>query len=882
MALAARIGALIDDLIAATAKVTPDQKDSARVKSLKRRVETSFHTGTHGRTDQFAVAKQLEGLQEKFQVLNRDELADALRIRLSELDNRKISWSPEILSLFLQLSNRPAVFSKVDWLKTSANLIEEPESLPWSGMNAQGLAYSDENIWEEVDFAADSSDDGFSSISSCMSSPRTVPQTSYALEKGYVVPDEIFVPVEEEDVVVSIEKAQFWKAENHLPTPKGKEDASRTITELQLAREVVFMLQGLPTSIFWRLDDDIEVDRSYALAHSSTKAVSALLRSFIEIGAKIDVVRRFTTVPQSVPYMQTFCRGIEERLLEFDKSLSQIQCQYLTPGSTISLLQLLDDVRRHSRQLGLLADLIARLGQDAADQPMRCLDLLYDLICMLEALGDDNALPALAELFYTCFKTYMRSIQAWMESGHIDPADCTFFIRENSANADLRSLWHDWYILDEGPRGQNIPRFLEISIQKVFTTGKNMVFLRHLNALQEESLDKHAVTLENVLPSHSSSSLSLPFSVLVQSALERLVDANHSVSAGLLRQELDEQCGLWASLDTLQHVYLGKDLSVLSMIDTKVFELIDRGRSWNDKLLLTEVTRAAFSTVGMIDPSRLVVRLNGGSSHSRQVHDRTVKILETISIDYILPWPVANIISEGAIQSYQRISVFLMQIRRAKYAIVKQRLRNARNTTESDADDTLAHALHHNLLWFLDFLYGHITYLVISSAAQTLHSALSSAEDVDAMIAAHKVYMSSLEDQCLLSDNLSPIHDAIINLLDLCVRFADLQTVHSWDAQDRMVEESHIGISKAYRRTRVREEEDVDSDSDEDLDHEQTLMVSFRDSPYDYQLRTVQRQFEHLVSFIADGLKGVARADGQPSWNILADRLEWRKGLVKF
>jgi gamma-tubulin complex component 5 len=223
-----------------------------------------------------------------------------------------------------------------------------------------------------------------------------------------------------------------------------------------------------------------------------------------------------------------------------------------------------------------------------------------------------------------------------------------------------------------------------------------------------------------------------------------------------------------------------------------------------------------------------------------------------------------------------------MQIRRAKYVVVKQRLRNARKSTDIDEDDTLAHALHHNLLWFLDFLYGHITYLVIDTATQSLHSALSSAEDVDAMIAAHKVFMSSLEDQCLLSDNLSPIHAAIINLLNLCIRFADLQTLHSWDAQDRMVEESHIGISKAYSRTRDPEDEDVDSDSDDDLDPGKTLTVSFRDSPYGYQLRTVQRQFEHLVSFISDGLKGVARADGQPSWDILADRLEWRKGLVKF
>lgn len=809
-------------------------------------------------------------------------MAGALRGRLTELEDYRNTWHPEILSLLLQLSDRPAQLSRLDRLEQSANASAEDESLSWSDLNAHGTAYSHEDIWEEVDFAAESSEDDFLSISSDAHSPEILPQTPGFPEEDYVVPDEVFVSGEDEELIASIGKAQFWKPENYPPVARGKENASRLITELQLAKETIFMLQGLPTSIFWRLDDDIEVDRSYTLAHSSSKALSSLLRSFTEIGAKLDIVRHFTRMPQTIPYMQTFCREIEERLLEFDRILSQLQCNYLSAGSTVSLLQLLDDVRRCSHNLEVLSNLVSRLGQNLSDQPMRCLELLYDLICMLEALGDDSASQDLAGLFFSCFRTYTRSIQLWMETGQVDTQANSFFVRMNreNENGDLRTLWHNWFVLDEGRRRQNIPQFLEPGVQKVFTTGKGMVFLRHLNALPErsESSETPDTVFDDIYPPKSSS-LSLPFSALVESAFDRLVDANHAVSAGLLRKELDEQCGLWMSLDALQHVYLGKDLNILGTIDAKIFELIDRGRSWDDKFLLTELTRSAFSVMPSIDPTRLAVR--SADSSTRDPQSRTVRILDSISIDYILPWPVANIITQDAIQSYQRIATFLMQIRRAKYAIVRERMRDACRTSAHDnSDTTLVHALHHNILYFLDTLYSHLTYLVIATANQSLRSALSNAEDVDAMIAAHQSYIASLEDQCLLSENLSPILDTILCLLDLCIHFADLQSAHA--SEDTFSEhESEGEINSLRPRRSIEDDIDSDSDEDDDLDHEHTLTISFHESPYEHQMREVKLRVEQLISFIAGGLKGIARADGTPSWEILADRLEWRKGWRK-
>lgn len=754
----------------------------------------------------------------------------------------------------------------------------EDDLLSWSDLNAQGAAFSNEDIWEEVDFAVDSSDEDLLSISSGASSSRVLPGTPGGPVQDYVVPDDVFVSGEDEKLISSVKKSQFWRSENHSPVLRGKEEASRLITELQFARETIFMLQGLPTSIFWRLDHDIEVDRSYALAHSSNEALASLLRSFTEIGANVNTLRHFTTVPQIIPYMQTFCRGIEERLLDFDGALSQIQCQYLSAGSTVSLLHLLDDVRQRSRHLVMLAELISKLGSASIDRPMRCLDLLYDLICMLEALGDESASSDLAALFSACFKTYTRSIQLWMEFGQLDSKDSAFFVRVNRVNGDLRTLWHDWYVLDEGRARQNIPRFLEPSAQKVFITGKSMVFLRHLRALPDRSENSAAVWSDAIFDDIAftqSSSLSLPFSALVETVFDRLVHANHSISAGLLRAELNEQCGLWISLHALQHIYLGKDLSILWTIDSKVFELMDRGRSWDDKFMLTELARSAFSMTSIVEPKRLVMR-SSTSSHDPQ--SRTVKVLESLSIEYVLPWSVANIITEDAIRQYQRIFIFLMQIRRAKYAIMRQRLRDGRKMSTEDSDHTLVPVLHHTLLWFLDLLYSHLTYTVITTANQSLRLTLSNAEDVDGMIAAHQSYMTSLEDECLVSENLTPIHEAIIHLLDLCIHFADLQAARA--SENEVLEHSSDGRVVTSSRRTVDDASDSDSD-DEDADadiHEHTLTISFHESSYTHRMRNVKRQSDHLINFIADGLKGVARAGESPSWNILADKLEWRKG----
>lgn len=794
----------------------------------------------------------------------------------------------------MQLSDRPASQPPLD-LTAVQRPIEVEEPLSWSELDPSGTAYhdDDDDIWENVDFGAESSEDDISSVSSETPAQRVLPKDSIALEEEYVIPEEVFSTGEDEDLIASIKSVQFWKGENNQALSHKGASYTRPITELQIVRETIFMLQGFPTSLFWRLDGSIEVDRRYALEHSSNEALSSLLRSFSLIGAQVDTLRKFTKTPQTIAYVQSFLRGVEGLLYKFDAFLSKAQAQYLSQTSTvaISLIQLLYNVQRESRLLLSLTDLVSSFNHDMSGQFTQCLDLLYDLLCMLQAVGDDNGFRTLADLFFSCFESYMRPIQLWMETGRLDSVGGTFFILENHNDSDLRALWRDWYTLDEASRLQNAPKFVQPVAQRIFTTGKSMVFLRHLNAIppDTESLEKRKLTFEDIYPRDSSASLSLPFSVQLESAFEKLIKANHSIASDLLQTALDQQCGLWMSLQALEYIYLCKDVSISGTIDHKIFESIDRGRgAWNDRFLLTELAQGAFSTIQpLIDPSRLIVRSAKVSHQDPNVQSRSVKILKALSFDYILPWPVANIITKDAIQTYQRISRFLMQIRRAQYVIVKQRLQYNYHTERGSAkgDNTLGYALRHNMLWFLNVLYSHITDLVISTTTNSMVKDLSASKDLDAMIAVHRSYMSSMEDQCLLSGNLVPLYEAIINLLDLCIRFADLQAMlHNGQNQfDQTNTVAHSRKETNRRNQRTYDEDDDDDNDDDENDVEPqdniTTKLPSHDwaSSYTHQLRALKDQFDRLVAFVTAGLKSMGRVDGQPSWEILAEKLEWRK-----
>jgi gamma-tubulin complex component 5 len=877
------------------------QTSSAFQTALKRSNAILKESSVWNRTDPFAVGKQLDGLQGKFRVLNKDELADDLSSRLSELNEQHSSWTPELLSLLLQLSDRPANVSKVPKFDQGKS-DSVSAHVKWSELDTAGATFADEDIWEDIDYGAESSDTESSVASSEVSIPRILPQRAWPLEDEFTIPDDLFASGDDDELITTIKSGHFWEYDS-AAVREFSESHTRFITELQAAREILFMLQGLPTSLFWQLDNSIAVDRRYALRHASNSAFLHMLRSSADIGVKLGDLRRFVKIPQSVVFLQTFTRGVEDKLAEFDAFVSRMQLNFLSTGQavTVSLLQLIEDIKEEVRVLLLLADLVVQLKSAPSEQSFLCLDLLFNLVCAHQASGNDHEYKSLAKLFFSCFDAYARPLRLWLKSGELEASQDHFFITDSQSDHDLQTLWHDWYLLKKSAGHLHAPKFVKPRALRILTTGKSMVFLRNLNVLTDalDSAEWQPLTFDDVCADDATLQL-LPFSGLLDQAVEQLISTNHILASSMLREQLNEQCGFWTSLSALQYIYLCQDVAVSSTIDGKIFESIDRGGGvWNDRFLLTELVQSAFSEVDSVDISRLIVRSARGPYQGIENRNRTVKILKSISIDYILPWPVANIITKSGLNTYQRVSTFLMQIRRAKYILQRQRLQKKDDSPADidvdDKNDGTGYIIRHTLLWFTNTLYGHITELVIATNTASMQKALAASTDIDSMIAVHESYMSSLEEHCLLSGNLAPIYQAIISLLDLCVHFADIQAARHGERNqfDKLYRASSLAgshgqhsrrrhsrkVSSDISDSEEEEEEDDDdqhdNDDEDEYDEGNTTSISFLESPYSHRLEHVTKHFHRLLAFVVAGLRGVGRVDGQQSWDILADRLAW-------
>jgi gamma-tubulin complex component 5 len=170
--------------------------------------------------------------------------------------------------------------------------------------------------------------------------------------------------------------------------------------------------------------------------------------------------------------------------------------------------------------------------------------------------------------------------------------------------------------------------------------------------------------------------------------------------------------------------------------------------------------------------------------------------------------------------------------------------------------------------------------------------ALGEAEDVDQMIESHRGYMKKLTDQALLGSKLEPIHKTIITILDLSVQLSDARTMQN------TTQRAQEGFAASIRDTsllqsltsdpRVRKQElrrkkypdSSDEDSSEGETDPTTVLATEMESSYTDQLRSTLSQFDGLCKFVTIGLRGVARAGGEPNWDMLADKLEGGLGIV--
>lgn len=163
-------------------------------------------------------------------------------------------------------------------------------------------------------------------------------------------------------------------------------------------------------------------------------------------------------------------------------------------------------------------------------------------------------------------------------------------------------------------------------------------------------------------------------------------------------------------------------------------------------------------------------------------------------------------------------------------------------------------------MWFIDIVRSYLLETAVSSTSRQMKGRMRAAKDIDEMARVHEEYTAILQTQTLLTRNVQPIYEAIIELLDLGVVFA---------------ERFALGGEQVKVRTKVRRGGDVSEDEEQSRTVDDSREAIEQSGTKEESMRFIDEEFDRLVPFVVAGLKSIGRAGAEPLYEQLAERLQW-------
>ncbi|KAK0934753.1 hypothetical protein LTR29_013684 [Friedmanniomyces endolithicus] len=745
MAHAATIAELTEGLIGSATNIP---KDHSLFESLKDRAVKQLRDTSRGRTNPFEVNERFSGLIEKFGVLNRDDLGEALESRLDLLP--KTRWTPEFLSLLLQLTDRPWEHSRTEDLGQLTSPLTPPAELTWEEIVADD-PLTEDDIWNDVERGYHSSGDDVAVDDDSNSEPTTLTQATSCNDGDFAALAPLHVVLPDANLLNEVRSARQALSKD------GSSNGMEVQSELTLIREVLSMLHGLPTYVF----DVDPVNRAVGITRRITSITASdivvhdVLVQFAEVGTRLNFVRQW--------------------LLDLERRYAQPSYDYI-----VSLVDVRRNIEDLTRPMIRLSEIIASNASAGMveSSPFALLDLLYEETCIAQMAGDEDLFAVIARAFFEGLRTYLRPVLGWSISGTPPSGDGEdFFVREMKRDCDLGEMWQERFTLRLLPDGGICaPVLIQPFVEQLYRMGKSRGFIKLLGQQSEDDTagsegDLQAPDFVSLTRCLESNPL-LPFDELLCASLTDWL-ATLSPSTGLLVQTLLLD-GLLRTTTALDYVFLGRDGSLLQAFAEPLFDRMQRlPGTWDDRFLLTRLAQSTLGTAPGVDAHCINVNVTDGS----KVFTTTpvLQQLDRLKLTYAIPWPIQNVTRSKALPTYTAAFSLLLQVDFAAL-MLRPQLFDIRKL-ESGCRDLArglqsALGLRNQLLWFLGTLRAHIA-TTAATLNQDSRVQLQAAEGIDAMGEIWTNHDKRLMGSLLLSSNLNPIRNAITDMLRLCESLAD-------------------------------------------------------------------------------------------------------------
>lgn len=793
----------------------------------------SLKSHTFLRTNHFEVQHHFDGLEERLRIFSRDGLADALRQRLDNLEQAPSNLHPEILSLLLQLSDQPTYKSRLSDLDALLEDNADPgESLTWKDIADEDGWNEDPELWRSIHYSDSSEDEAEDE-----KTEKSIASDSTALtgDDGPARNIQDFIlPAPDRNILDSIREAQQWRQRGWNGSRKVP------VAEIHVVREVLFMLQGLSTTLF---DDEAVPRPIFQMAGLAWQTHRAVISAFAEYGRQLSLIRDFSNQSSEAPHLQIFQHCVTTHLRQLDQAIATVQIRLFAPTSdvTVSLIATKRELSSHLEPLSALSTILTKLRDEPNVSPFQYLEILYDEVCMAQLSGKPSTYTFLARIFLECFKVYLRPIRLWMDEGHLIPGDEIFFVTELDKDTPLGEIWHSRFLLRHSSNGKlHAPAFLRPAAGKIFNAGKNIVVLRQLGIRAAAPSSPEPLLNFESICSHD---LQLaPFAELFGAAFDGWIHSKYGTTSSTLKDALFKRCDLANTLDDLQRIYLSNDGSAANPFYMAIFEKLDSGTDdWYNPYVLTASAHGAFAS--LVDTDRLKIEVDApGRVQSLDSAQLTVKsALPAIKARYRLAWPSQIIISGNSLVHYQSLFTLFLQLSRATSTLRKLKLLHSATTMPDRTGQAFYYAARNSLLWFCSTLHTYLATLVLEPNHLRLREDLEKAPNVDAMIHIHETFAKQCVDEACLGSRLVPIRECMLDIFDLALKLERARELNQAGRE--------MGLEPSSRS----------------------------EKSYTAVLKQIKADFDRHLRFMGEGLRSVARASSDSrsaKWDILAEMLQ--------
>ncbi|KAK4565882.1 hypothetical protein LTR86_003731 [Recurvomyces mirabilis] len=831
MAHAALIGELAENLVTSTTGKTNEDPSFRRIRE---QTIKGLRDASHARTNQFEVKERLDGLVEKFSVRNRDELADALQSRLDELPTRS-KFLPEVLSLLLHLSDRPVDRTDLGVLDGLDQATASEPELSWEDIVADD-PLDEADIWDAVDRGYHSSGDETSPNDETESEPTTTTLATSLAEDD-------FAAIARQHLVQPnpglLDEVRAAKTSLQVSPTNGKNNA---LSELSVIREVITILQGLPSYLFdsGEASGESKVRGRSHIDTAEQATLQDILQQFASDASQLNHLRRWTRPrPKDAQFVQSMQSSIMKLLSRLTLDLGSLAQRYIEPSvdQIVSIAECKAAIEDFTRPMVRLSN-VMREAVSATTQgfSFAILDALYDEACLAQMTGDNVLFTTILDPLLAGIQRYVKLVQRWMQTGEIPNSRSElFFVLDAKPDCELSRLWHDRYVLVTSSDGHvNAPTCIQPFVERIFASGKARAFSQVLGGREDTSLDAASSNSELLDRAGLEQRLAecndlQPFDQLLHDAIADYLSSQSSNGTHALNHAMLHDHGVLAALDAIDYTYFAKDSALLQTLTETLFARIARNRStWMDPFMLTELVQDTLGMAPAVDMQSVTIEIT--SQGQIPANAPVVRQLEQLELEYSLSWPIQNITRTSKLATHTSAFKFLLQVEYCSHLLCPQifALRqlhvNGRKMTQALCS---ALALRNKLIWYSHVLRAHIAD-TCSTLHQQITKQMSQADGIDAMETIWSDYGKRLQTSLLLTPKLAPIREAVVGVLELC-------------------EQTAPAIAAILE--------------------ERSSVAIWAD---------VAEKLDRALAFVVAGLKAVSRAGGEVNLAMLAERLAWK------